>query len=91
MWHSGMGNWLMPASAQDDSRLATILHKANRLTANQYRAIMERAGKTTDKELGLMLINAGYIMQEDILLNLQSHYTDIDPAPVHVGGGILPF
>jgi hypothetical protein len=62
---------------QDDNRLATILHKANRLSVNQYRAIMERAGKMTDKELGLMLINAGYVMQDDILLNLQSHYTDI--------------
>jgi hypothetical protein len=62
---------------KDDSRLATILHKANRLSANQYRGIMERAGKTSDKELGLMLINAGYILQEDILQNLQSHYTDL--------------
>lgn len=62
---------------QDDNRLATILHKANRLSVNQYRAIMERAGKMTDKELGLMLINAGYVLQDDILLNLQSHYTDI--------------
>jgi hypothetical protein len=62
---------------QEDTRLATILHKANRLSVNQYRAIMERAGKVTDKELGLMLINAGYVMQEEILQNLQSYYTEI--------------
>lgn len=62
---------------QEDTRLATILHKANRLSVNQYRAIMERAGKMTDKELGLTLINAGYVMQEEILQNLQSYYTDI--------------
>mgnify|MGYP001430100264 CR=1 FL=1 len=62
---------------QDDSRLATILHTANRLTVNQYRAIMERAGRTSDKELGLLLINAGYIQQEEILQNLQSHYTEM--------------
>ena len=62
---------------QEDNRLATILHKANRLSVNQYRAIMERAGKMPDKELGLMLINAGYILQDEILLNLQSYYTDI--------------
>lgn len=61
----------------EDNRLATILHKANRLSVNQYRAIMERAGKMTDKELGLMLINAGYITQEEILQNLQSYYTEI--------------
>lgn len=62
---------------KDDNRLATILHKANRLSANQYRGIMARVGKTTDKELGLMLINAGYIQQEEILQNIQSHYTDL--------------
>ncbi len=62
---------------QEDNRLVTILHKANRLSVNQYRAIMERTGKMTDKELGLMLINAGYVLQEDILQNLQSHYTEI--------------
>jgi hypothetical protein len=62
---------------QEDNRLVTILHKANRLSVNQYRAIMERTGKMTDKELGLMLINAGYVLQEEILQNLQSHYTEI--------------
>lgn len=62
---------------QEDNRLATILHKANRLSVNQYRAIMERAGKVSDKELGLMLINAGYVMQDEILQNLQGYYTSI--------------
>lgn len=61
----------------EDSRLAAILHKANRLSVNQYRAIVERAGNISDKELGLMLVNAGYISQEEILLNLQSHFTDV--------------
>lgn len=62
---------------QEDSGLAAILHKANKLNANQYRAISERAGEMTDKELGLLLINAGYVSQEDILLNLQAHFTDV--------------
>ncbi|MGC8855316.1 MAG: DUF4388 domain-containing protein [Anaerolineae bacterium] len=61
----------------EDNRLATILHRANKLTANQYRAIVERAGHMSDKELGLLLINAGYVTQEDILLNLQAYFTDI--------------
>src|SRR5574341_2324050 len=62
---------------QEDSGLAAILHKANKLNAHQYRAISERAGEMTDKELGLLLINAGYVSQEDILLNLQAHFTDV--------------
>jgi hypothetical protein len=62
---------------QEDNGLAAILHKANKLNINQYRAIGERAGKMTDKELGLLLINAGYVTQEDILLNLQIYFTDV--------------
>ena len=62
---------------QDDGSLAAVLHKANKLTVNQYRAIVERAGKITDKELGLLLINAGYLSQDEILGNLQNYFTEI--------------
>lgn len=59
---------------REDNRLATVLHRANKLTVNQYRAIVERAGNISDKELGLLLINAGYVTQEDILSNLQEYF-----------------
>src|SRR3989304_9886913 len=62
---------------QEDGTLARVLHKANKINANQYRAISDRAGQMTDKELGLLLINAGYVTQEDILLNLQGYFTEI--------------
>jgi hypothetical protein len=62
---------------QDDGSLALVLHKANKLTVNQYRAIVERAGRISDKELGLLLINAGYLSQEEILANLQGYFTEI--------------
>lgn len=61
---------------KDDGSLASVLHKANKINANQYRAIADRAGQMTDKELGLLLINASYVTQEDILLNLQAYFTD---------------
>lgn len=62
---------------KDDGSLAYVLHKANKININQYRAIVERAGQMTDKELGLLLINAGYVTQEDILLNLQGYFTEV--------------
>lgn len=62
---------------RDDGSLASVLHKANKLNANQYRTISERAGRISDKELGLLLINAGYVSQEDVLLNLQAHFMDV--------------
>ena len=61
---------------QEDNRLATVLHRANKLSVNQYRALVERAGEMTDKELGLLLINAGYVTQQDILINLQEYFSD---------------
>jgi hypothetical protein len=62
---------------KEDGGLASVLHKANKINVNQYRAIVERAGQMTDKELGLLLINAGYVTQEDILLNLQGYFTEV--------------
>lgn len=61
----------------EDNRLATILHRANKLSVGQYRAIQQRANHISDKELGLLLINAGYVSQEDILTNLQIYFTDV--------------
>jgi hypothetical protein len=62
---------------QEDNRLASILHRSNRLTTGQLRAIQVRAAQVTDKELGLLLINAGYMSQDDILNALQSYFNEI--------------
>ncbi len=62
---------------QEDGNLASVLYKANKLSASQYQAILARSGEMNDKELGLLLINAGYITQEDILHDLQLHFTGI--------------
>lgn len=62
---------------REDGGLATVLHKSNKLNVNQYRAITQRAGTMSDKELGLLLINAGYVSQDDIVLDLQAHFTNI--------------
>jgi hypothetical protein len=61
---------------QEDNRLAAVLYRANRLTAGQYKAIQQR-GPVSDKELGLLLINAGYIGQEEILGDLQVHFAEV--------------
>lgn len=61
----------------EDGGLATVLHKAKKLNIHQYRTLSASAGTMTDKELGLLLINGGYVSQEDILLNLQAHFTNI--------------
>lgn len=62
---------------QENGSLASVLHSANKLSTNQYRSLQQRANSVSDKELGLLLINAGYISQEEILSSLQQHFTDV--------------
>ncbi len=59
---------------QEDNSLVTILYRSNKITAAQHRAIKERAGIMSDKELGLHLINANYISQQDIIQSLQTYF-----------------
>ncbi len=63
--------------AGEDDSLATILYRANKITAAQHRTIKARAGKMSDKELGLLLINANYITQQDILASLQAYFVSV--------------
>jgi hypothetical protein len=61
----------------EDSSLAAVLHKARKISIGQYKTIQLRAAHISDKELGLMLINAGYLTQDDILFNLQQHFANV--------------
>ena len=61
----------------EDGGLASILHRAKKLSLGQYNSIRQGAAHISDKELGLLLINAGYLSQDDILTNLQQHFTNI--------------
>jgi len=62
---------------EENGHLASILHRTNKLNVNQYRAIRERAGNMSDKELGLLLINARYITQQEILTSLQVYFVGV--------------
>jgi hypothetical protein len=62
-------------ATQDDQggQLAVVLQKAGKLTEDQSRAIQSRMDIKNDKELGLLLINAGYVSQEEIVRSVQSY------------------
>lgn len=62
---------------KDENNLAYILYKANKFTATQYQTLKVRAGEMGDKELGLLLINGGYITREDVMTALQNHFIAI--------------
>lgn len=62
---------------EDDNSLVGILHKYQLLSTNQYRGIKANINGMSDKELGLLLINANYFSQQDILFSLQKHFVDV--------------
>ena len=61
----------------EDNSLLSILYRAKKLTAAHYKAIKERAGAMSDKELGLLLINANYLSQQDILTSLHAYFINV--------------
>jgi hypothetical protein len=71
------GRLILAAMGEQDGHLANVLHKAGKLNAEQTRVIRERGSKYSDKALALMLINANYVTQADIVRSIQQHTLDI--------------
>ena len=63
--------------ANEDNTLVGVLHKTSHLSPGQYIGIKQHINGMTDKELGLLLVNANYFSQQDILTSLQSYCVDI--------------
>lgn len=63
--------------AEADNTLPGILRKYGKLTDAQTQLVRARASHASDKELGLLLINAGYVNQTDIVNCLRSHTLEI--------------
>jgi hypothetical protein len=64
-------------AGNDDNSLAGILHKSQMLSAAQYKGIKSNVNGMSDKELGLLLINANYFSQQDIIQSLQAHFVEV--------------
>jgi hypothetical protein len=60
-----------------DNSLAGILRRSKKITSRQYSILAERAANMNDKELGILLINAGYLSQNDIIESLQQYFVGI--------------
>lgn len=57
--------------------LPSILHRSEKINDAQLNTLQTRAANMNDKELGLLLINSGYVSQQDILESLQSYYVAV--------------
>jgi hypothetical protein len=63
-------------TGQDD-QLTSVLQKSGKITADQARVIKTRSQINTDKELGVLLINAGYVTQDDILQSVRQQTLEV--------------
>ncbi|NSW53160.1 MAG: DUF4388 domain-containing protein [Anaerolineae bacterium] len=61
----------------EDGSLVAVLYRAKKLTKNQAQLIHQKAAEISDKQLGLMLVNARYLSQAEILTCLQEYYLSI--------------
>ena len=61
----------------EDNSLVAVLYRARKLNKAQAQLIHQRSSTIADKQLGLMLINAGYLSQAEIITCLQEYYLGV--------------
>jgi hypothetical protein len=71
------GKLIYAQMGNEDGTLTGILTRAGKITAKQADVIKSHATEKSDKELGLLLINAGYLSQQDILASIRQYILDI--------------
>jgi hypothetical protein len=64
---------LVHATSGQDEHLASILARAGKLTAEQAKIIRSRAADKAAKELGMLLISAGHVTQQDIVGSIRTN------------------
>ncbi len=71
------GQLVFASLGNHDGHLVQLLFKAGKLSQEQTRTILSRAKTTNDKQLGIMLIEAGHVTQDDILHSVRQHSQDV--------------
>lgn len=71
------GKLIYASIGHNTNNLAFVLQKAGILTEEQGRIIQTRAAGTGDKQLGHLLIRAGYVTQSDIIQSVRRHILDV--------------
>lgn len=71
------GKLIYARMGEDGNNLAHMLQRAGKLSEKQVKVIESRAQNTSDKQLGHLLIQAGYVTQSDIVQSVRQHVLDI--------------
>jgi hypothetical protein len=71
------GKLIHAAAGTQDGQLTQMLLKAGKITTEQARAIQARSATSSDKELALLLMNAGHVSQSDIIQSVRSYMLEL--------------
>ncbi|MFP3854190.1 MAG: DUF4388 domain-containing protein [Anaerolineales bacterium] len=71
------GKLIYAQLGNEDGTLSGILQRSGQITKRQAQIIKKYAQGKSDKELGLLLINADYLSQQDILKSIRQYVLDI--------------
>ncbi|MCK5645334.1 MAG: DUF4388 domain-containing protein [Anaerolineales bacterium] len=85
------GKLIYAQLGNEDGTLVGILLRGGLVSARQARAIKTHASDKNDKELGLLLINAGYLVQQSILASIRQYFLDIVYKLFNWGEGFFRF
>jgi hypothetical protein len=71
------GKLVCARTGQADGGLLDVLERSRRISSAQARLLKQRHRGMTEQELGLMLVNASYITQQEALASLQAHFLEV--------------
>jgi len=71
------GKLVLANMGENSNSLAYVLEEAGILTHQQGEVIRTKASGTSDKQLGHLLIKAGYVTQGDIIQSVRRHTLDV--------------
>jgi hypothetical protein len=70
------GKLVYATATGQDGHLASVLARAGKLSAENAKIIRTRSNVQTDKELAMLLINAGHVTQKDIISGVRSDFLE---------------
>lgn len=85
------GKLVQATTGGRDGHLSSVLARAGKLTERQAEIIREKSGTQTDKELGMLLINAGYVSQPEIVNSIRNDVLDTAYALFSGSDGMFHF
>ena len=71
------GHIIYAARDSQDTGLANMLLRVGKITEEQSRAVQLRSGSNSDKEVGLLVVNAGYVSQKEIVQTIRKTTLDL--------------